>query len=108
MAAYASGRALKPAGNILVALFWCNFLAINVIAYLHTPKPSLLLFAALESVTIVLYLVRISAQVTSRNILDWLLALVGTLVVMLYRPTLSADFALGEVLTIVGAFFAIA
>ncbi len=103
----AKGMVMRTVGNLLVALFWANLFVLNVAAFAYTPKLSLLVLSVLEGITVILYVVRILAQVVSRHFFDWALGVVGTCVVMLYRPTLSPDFTPGEVLTIFGALFAI-
>jgi protein-S-isoprenylcysteine O-methyltransferase Ste14 len=98
---------LRIAGNLLIALFWCDFFVVNIVAYMHAPKLSLLLLTALEGVTAVLYITRSRAQEVSSHFADWLLGVVGTLVIMLYRPTLTPEVGVGELLVVVGALCAV-
>ena len=90
------GAPLRFGGNLLLAVFWSRFLLLHIHAFLVSPKPSLLIVAGIESITVILYIVRTTAQETTTRVSDWLIALCGVSIITLYQPNVFYDSLWGE------------
>lgn len=93
-------------GGLLAAL-WVMFAVAHYRAFVHHAEASMILLVVSETLTAGFYLVRRPPQSISVNPADWLLALGGTFVPLMFRPADSVLFAPASYLMAVGVLIQI-
>lgn len=95
--------------NCALAVVFALFAVAHVEQLLAQPRLSLLLLVAVETVLVVLFLVRKDADVTSHSWQAWLTTAAGTMFPLLLRPAAVAeDIFVGQVIQSVGVALQIA
>lgn len=90
--------------NLLLATLWAYFAYINIVAFLGTYKLTYLLFLLVQSEFVVLLLIRRIPVKSSKNPFDYLISILGTFAILLYRPSFGIDthFLIGDILIYIG------
>jgi protein-S-isoprenylcysteine O-methyltransferase Ste14 len=90
-------------GLVLASLF-ASFAYTHLVAFISSPyKISLLLFAFSESIIVFLFLSRKQTVRVTKRPLGWIVAIVGTFVVLFLRPSSETSvIIIGEIFVIVG------
>jgi protein-S-isoprenylcysteine O-methyltransferase Ste14 len=102
-----TSRALHGSGALLLAAVWITFCYSHLMAWQHTGLYSYLLFAGSESLVAMLFLLRDRPAAVSDAPLDWLLALAGTAIPMLFTPVGNGVLPGGAVLIVAGVLLQI-
>jgi protein-S-isoprenylcysteine O-methyltransferase Ste14 len=90
--------------NVALAAIWGLFAYAHYLKFLATHAFYLIPYIILESLTALMFLARKAVLSHSTNYLEWLIALVGTIVPMLMRPSEVALLPrFGAILTALGA-----
>ncbi len=96
-------------GNILLSVFFLQFVVINMNAFQKTFQISTLLLIAKVSTDVVFYLIRRMPKEVSMSLYDWLVGLAGTFLAVFFRPEpYGQDLPLGQCLQVVGMLLQIA
>jgi protein-S-isoprenylcysteine O-methyltransferase Ste14 len=104
----ATMKGLREAGaNLLAAGLYLTFAATHVRAFAATPRPSLLLVVAIETLVAVLFLTRAPATRASLSLYSWITSLCGTLAPLLLRPGGGADVLAGQLIQCAGGALAV-
>ncbi len=93
-------------GGLLAAL-WVMFALAHYRTFMRAPEPSLILLVLSETLTAGFYLVRRPPQSISVHPGDWLLALAGTFVPLMFRPADNVLFAPASYLMALGVLIQI-
>jgi len=103
-------RELRNAAiNCLLAVVFAVFAYAHLQNFVLAPRLSLVLLVGMESVLVVLFLIRREPDQTSHSWQAWLTTSVGTLSPLLLRPTaVTDDLLLGQILQTVGVIVQIA
>lgn len=70
----------------MLALLWAVFLYANLSAYIEHPRLTILLFVLTQTEFIIFLLIRSTPVAISKNWNDYLIAIAGTFVVLLFQP----------------------
>lgn len=92
----------------LLACAYATFAAAHWAAYLRSGEWSLLLFCCAETLAAVFILLRQKPETVSAHNFDWLVAVAGTFVPLLFRPAPFGVAPLAKYAIAVGALFLIA
>jgi protein-S-isoprenylcysteine O-methyltransferase Ste14 len=93
-------------GGLLAAL-WVMFAFAHYRAFVQHAEPSMILLVVSETLTAGFYLVRRPPQSISVKPVDWLLALGGTFVPLMFRPADTLLFSQASYLMVVGVLIQI-
>lgn len=94
-------------GGALAAL-WFLFAIAHVITFKHTGKTSLLVFGAAETLIAMFFLLRTQPKSFSNRPSEWLIAVLGTFLPLLLRPTEEVTVPLAEWGLMIGSLMQIA
>lgn len=89
--------------SIMLATIWGLFAYSHLLKFQETHDPALLLFFLSETLTAIFFILRRPPQSVSQAPSDWLIAIAGTAIPLLFRPAPWAIFPLASILIIVGA-----
>lgn len=84
---WARSREFSIFSGVLGAAAWVFFSIAHIARFKQTGDVSLVLIVAAETLVAALFLLRTSPQSVSMNPLDWFVAIAGTFVPMLFRPS---------------------
>lgn len=93
--------------GIFLALVYGLFAYAHMLNFLKTHEWSLLLFCFSETLIVAFYIFRCKPKTISVNLLDWIVAMVGTFSALFFRPALWGILPLAKIAIIAGAFFQI-
>jgi protein-S-isoprenylcysteine O-methyltransferase Ste14 len=105
-----TGRGLAEAGaSVALAVLYGGFAAAHVRAFTATPRASLVLIVAIESLAAAFFLLRRSARSVSFSAWSFATTATGTLLPLLFRPAaVQRDSPVGQVVQVVGLAMAVA
>lgn len=86
-----------------LAIVWLMFAAAHLVAFTLTGKASLLLFCIAETLVAGLLLIRTQPRSFTRRPHEWVIAIVGTALPLLFRPTATAGFSGADWGVMIGA-----
>lgn len=92
----------------LLSLVWFLFAYKHIGAFLSTGKIAFLVFCVSESLQAIFFLFRSTPKSVSVDVFDWLVAIVGTFAVLLFRPGGVVLWQGGETLVVIGVLIQIA
>ena len=93
--------------DIFLSFLWMYFSWVFLSSFFLTHKPSSLVFFAVDSIGVFLFLFRRDPLFVSEKPFDWFCALVGSFFSLLFRPA-PGFFLFAEILTAIGAVFQLA
>lgn len=73
--------------GIALALIWALFATAHVASFETTGRVSLLIYAIAETLIAVFFMLRAEAKTIATNVIEWLVAVLGTFLSLLLRPT---------------------
>lgn len=91
----ASARMQLFTGAVLSAL-WVFFAIAHLYTFRHTGKTSLLVFGVAETLIAVLFLLRTQPKTFTTSPLEWVIAVLGTFLPLLLRPTADTPVPVAE------------
>ena len=94
--------------NVLLALFFLQFVVFNGGHLLESFRLSTLLMLVKVSADTLFHLVRSPAKQISVNVYHWAIAVCGTNVVLFFRSTDGTDMLIGDVIQIIGCALQVA
>jgi protein-S-isoprenylcysteine O-methyltransferase Ste14 len=95
------------AGAAMAAL-WASFASEHIAGFWLSGKTSLLAFGLAETLTAIFFLLRTRPRTFTMNPFEWVIALSGTFLPLLLRPTTAEPVAAAEIGLILGSAFQIA
>ena len=84
--------------NSLLSLSWIYFVYLNMNAFLNGYNPIYLLVVLSQSQLVIFFLIRDNAKKVSTSVFDYVISILGTFLVLLYKPAYMTP----TILTLVG------
>ncbi|MNE10960.1 hypothetical protein D3C80_1036990 [compost metagenome] len=103
LSAVLQSRWLGFYSGVFLAGLWSVFAYVHLTLFLETYQLTVLLFCLSETLTAILYIFRSEPKTVSLIPVDWLMAVVGTFVPLLFRPEAWGVLPWASFLIVVGA-----
>lgn len=94
--------------GIVLATLWAFFAVAHIVKFKLTDKASLLTFAAAETLIAVFFLLRPPPKTVTANPREWVVAVLGTFLPLLLRPTADTPVQIAEAGLMLGSILQIA
>lgn len=98
-----SSKRIQILTGASLSALWVIFAIAHIVAFRNTGKMSLLAFGAAETLVAVFFLLRTQPRTFASNPVEWVIAVVGTFLPLLVRPTDSVAPPIVEWGLVVGA-----
>lgn len=95
-------KPMNVMSGVLLAAIWGMFAYAHLLSFMETREWPLLLFCLSETLGVFFYLLRSRPETISSRLYDWVVAIAGTFVPLLFRPAAEGILPAGN-LIVVGA-----
>lgn len=90
--------------GVFLAIIWGFFAYVHLLGYLKTHEWALLLMCISETLVVAYFIFRSQPKTVSIKPFDWIVAIGGTFLPLLFRPAEWGIFPLAKIALVVGAF----